>query len=553
MRNLLLTIAAAVTALFASADAPKGYYNGISGLKDAALKNKLYEIVSKHSTNSYSGLFKESFCYTDVRPDGTWWDMYSNIKRYVRSGWSGMNREHSFPKSWWGGDTEVGAYTDLNHLYPSDATANSAKLNYPLGEVSPSGITFDNDLVMVGNPVSGQGGGSKYVFEPADEYKGDFARTYFYMVTCYQNLDWKYEYMAQKGSYPSMQGWAVEMLLKWHRQDPVSDKERNRNDEVYKLQSNRNPFIDYPDLVEYIWGSMKGKPYTDEDLPPIGDGLLIAPVNNSTVNFGEVVYGDRVTLEMPIRGNLSANLSMTVYGNNAADFSIPSTSASWSEVNAGNYNLKITFEPKGLGERSTKLLLYDGGLTGVTSYVVNLVGTAVEAPVFDRVEATAATNISSTGFRINWIMPSRPASIDCFRINLTEYVNGTPTCMTLYTDGSEDSFYDFGEAKSGATYSYTIQTVRLNRMSDESNVITVDPAGVNGIEATEPLAVLPIGNGIYFRCAVAHTNVRIIDMTGRVIKVIDSVSEGHCELLPYGAYMVYSDQCRRPIKVLVKD
>ena len=59
MRNLLLTIAVAVTALFASADAPKGYYNGISGLKDAALKNKLYEIVSKHSTNSYSGLFKE--------------------------------------------------------------------------------------------------------------------------------------------------------------------------------------------------------------------------------------------------------------------------------------------------------------------------------------------------------------------------------------------------------------------------------------------------------------------------------------------------------------
>ena len=93
--------------------------------------------------------------------------------------------------------------------------------------------------------------------------------------------------------------WAIDLLLKWSKQDPVSDKERNRNDEVYKLQSNRNPFIDYPDLVEYIWGSMKGKPYTDEDLPPIGDGSLIAPVNNSTVNFGEVVYGDRVTLEMP--------------------------------------------------------------------------------------------------------------------------------------------------------------------------------------------------------------------------------------------------------------
>ena len=117
------------------------------------------------------------------------------------------------------------------------------------------------------------------------------------------------------------------------------------------------------------------------------------------MNFGEVVYGDRMTLEMPIRGNLSANLSMTVYGNNAADFSIPSTSASWSEVNAGNYNLKITFEPKGLGERTTKLLLYDGGLTGVTSYVVNLAGTAVEAPVWrlPRLQTSHQPDSASTG------------------------------------------------------------------------------------------------------------------------------------------------------------
>ena len=553
MRNLLLTFVLAVTALFAGAEAPKGYYAGISGLKDAALKTKLYEIISNHSKNDYNGLFRESFCYTDVRSDGSWWDMYSNTKRYVRNGWNGMNREHSLQKSWWGGDTSVGAYTDLNHLYPSDADANSAKLNYPLGEVSPSGITFDNDLVLVGNPVSGQGGGARYVFEPADEYKGDFARTYFYMVTCYQNLSWKYQYMTQNGTYPSMQGWAVELLLKWHRQDPVSDKERNRNDEVYRLQYNRNPFIDYPDLVEYIWGSMKGKAYTDADLPPVGDGTLIAPENNSTVNFGDVVMGDRVTMELPIRGQLSANLSMTVYGNNSADFSIPATSASWSDVNAGGYTLKVTFNPKGVGQRMAKLLLYDGGLKGTTSYVVNLVGTAVNVPTFDRVEATAATNVSSSGFRINWIAPARPDVVDNYRINLTEYLGGTTTRSTIYTDDGSETFYDFDEAKSGATYSYTVQAMRFNRVSDESNVITVDPAGVNSIEASEPLAVLPIGNGIYFRCATQHTNVRILDMTGRTLKVIATVNEGHCELLPYGAYLVCSDQCRRPLKVLVTD
>ncbi len=542
-----------MTAMMASASAPAGYYSSISGLTDAALKNKLYEIVSKHSTNDYYGLFLQSFCYTDVRSDGTWWDMYSNVERYVERGWSGMNREHSFPKSWWGGDTNVGAYTDLNHLYPSDGDANMAKSNYPLGEVSESGVTFDNGLVKVGNPVSGQGGGARYVFEPADEYKGDFARTYFYMVTCYQNLSWRYTYIAQDGTYPSMQGWAIDLLLKWHREDPVSDKERNRNDEVYKLQSNRNPYIDYPNLVEYIWGSMKGKPYADDDLPPIGDGTLISPTNNSTINFGELAYGSQTTVVIPIRGKLSANLSLRLYGDNTKDFSIPTTSVSWSEVNTNGYDLKVTFYPTDLGERNAKLLLYDGGLTGTTSYVVNLSGTVYDIPTFDRIVATEATNVSSTGFRINWQAPTNPEVIDNYVVNLTEYSNGSSKTTSFTTDDVDRTYYDFNEIESGATYSYTVQSQRLGLLSEASNVIYVTPASVEGLQAMSPLTVLSIGNGIYFRCSDAHTNVRIVDMTGRTVKVIPSVSEGHCELLPYGAYLVSSDQCPRPQKVLVLD
>ncbi len=99
---------------------------------------------------------------------------------------------------------------------------------------------------------------AKLVFEPADEYKGDFARTYFYVVTAYQNLSWKYTYMVADGDYPSLQPWAIEMLLKWHRDDPVSEKELKRNEVVYSIQTNRNPFIDYPELAEYIWGRPYG-------------------------------------------------------------------------------------------------------------------------------------------------------------------------------------------------------------------------------------------------------------------------------------------------------
>lgn len=552
MRKFLL-ITALLSAFAAMADAPNGYYAGISGLTDSALKTKLYNIIKDHSTNDYGGLFRESFIYTDQRADGSWWDMYSNTVRYVDRGWSGMNREHSFPKSWWGGDTDVPPYTDLNHLYPSDGDANMAKSNYPLGEVSPTGISFENGVVLVGTPVSGQGGGAKYVFEPADEYKGDFARTYFYMVTCYQDYTWKYSYIPRTGTYPSMQGWAIDLLLKWHRDDPVSDKEKARNDAVYKLQSNRNPYIDYPNLVEYIWGSMKGQPYEDSDLPPAGEGTLISPENGSTINFGDIVYGEDASVFVPIKGQLSANLSLSIYGDNASDFSIPVKSIDWNTVNTTGYSLKVTFTPSATGERKAKLLLYDGGLTGITSYMINLEGTAHDMPTFDTPVATEATNISSQGFRANWQTPANPDIIDNYVVNITEYLNGAATKRSVTTDGAE-TFLDWQEATSGATYSYTVQSQRFGQLSAESNVINVNINGaVAQLADTRPLTVIPIGNGIVVRCADIHTGLRVIDMTGRTVTSIDEATGDQYLLLPFGAYLVSSNECPRPVKVLVRE
>jgi hypothetical protein len=98
------------------------------------------------------------------------------------------------------------------------------------------------------------------VFEPADELKGDMARTYFYMVTRYENLvaGWTVNAnteMLNGTAYPALSDWAVRLLLEWSRLDPVSTKERARNDVIYtNYQHNRNPFIDYPSLAEYVWG-----------------------------------------------------------------------------------------------------------------------------------------------------------------------------------------------------------------------------------------------------------------------------------------------------------
>ena len=124
----IAALAALMLPMMALAEIPAGYYQGLDGKAAGALKTAVQKAITPHTQLSYNSLWSE-WRYTDVRPapdNNQWWDMYSNNVYYVANGSRGMNREHSFPKSWWGG-TQNSAYTDMNHLYPSDADANSAK------------------------------------------------------------------------------------------------------------------------------------------------------------------------------------------------------------------------------------------------------------------------------------------------------------------------------------------------------------------------------------------------------------------------------------------
>lgn len=244
------------------ADVPAGYYNNIDGMSGNELKSALRALSNGHAVITYNTKTWDAFEKTDVRSfqgRQVWWDMYSNNIVYTGEHGS-MNIEHAAANSWWGGKNgSTAAYSDLYILNPSDAVANGKKGDYPPGEVMDARI-YDNGLLKVGTPVNGQGGGSASVFEPADEYKGDFARAYFYIFTAYNDLStWKAETQYVYDSDCSLKPWAVELLMKWHREDPVDSKEINRNEEIYKLQKNRNPFIDYPELAEYIWGGMQGR------------------------------------------------------------------------------------------------------------------------------------------------------------------------------------------------------------------------------------------------------------------------------------------------------
>ena len=272
MKRSFSLIVAAMVAMLVNAVAPNGsetYYQNANGKNGAALKTALRGIIYNRTEKSYDYLWT-AFRTTDSR-NGMVWDMYSDMTNYVFGGSAqganyskegdSYNREHSFPKSWFGGEV-MPMYTDLHHMYPTDGFVNNKRGNYPFGETNGNSYKSHNDFSKLGSCT--YPGYTGTVFEPADEYKGDFARTYFYMVTCYEEklADWYSKNSESRATidgskYPGFQTWQLNMLLEWAADDPVSDKETDRNNAVAGIQGNRNPFIDYPGLEQYIWGSKK--------------------------------------------------------------------------------------------------------------------------------------------------------------------------------------------------------------------------------------------------------------------------------------------------------
>ena len=254
---------------------PTGYYVTTQGLTGYTLKTELYNIINNHNAQGYSAIW--SFYDASARDkyfenDNSILDMYSEkpngVDSYTYTAVSDQcgtynseadcyNREHSFPKSWFGGTIEP-MNSDVHHIYATDGYVNSKRSNFPFGEVASATFTSTN-----GSQLGSASSAINYtgtVFEPIDEFKGDFARAYFYMATRYQNVigSWQNNTTASNAvlngsSNQVFENWVVAMLLKWHNNDPVSQMELDRNQAAFEFQGNRNPYIDHPEFVEMIW------------------------------------------------------------------------------------------------------------------------------------------------------------------------------------------------------------------------------------------------------------------------------------------------------------
>ena len=306
---LVAQISFALKPVTAPADIP-AYYANLNNKSGSTLMSTLNTITNiGFSSLGYDGLWA-AYPYTDVYPAdsvgkaGLLWDMYgacdfpTDSKRCgnYNSECDCVNREHSIPKSWWGGGKN-NMYSDIFHLVPTDGYVNNRRSNYAFGEVNNASYNYNGcklgspkdvstDKATIYNATSATCSASP-VFEPGAQYKGDFARGYLGMIASYYNSSYSITsgdgssiFEAFKSSHFGLTQYGVVLLMKWHREDPVSQKEIDRNNGIQETQGNRNPFIDYPYLAEFIWGERAGETVDMSQLMPSTDPEFVPGVSN---------------------------------------------------------------------------------------------------------------------------------------------------------------------------------------------------------------------------------------------------------------------------------
>ena len=541
------------------------YYNSyIDGKSGTDLFTGIHNVAKVgYSSLSYSGLWT-AYNTTDVYPTGhdkagKIWDLYSYCTSYTpgtdQDSGSGStegtvyNREHSIPKSWFGGSTNNNTPgTDIFHVYPTDKIVNGKRSNYAFGEVTVGNATYSSNkgcggfsstdlegysrlgsgsAITISNTIVSKTGSttqsptSSPVFEPLSEYKGDLARSYFGTM-----IRWANDYAAFttgdgscmfSGTYTEAGHWGltpygVALLMKWHREDPVSQKEIDRNNGIQSTQGNRNPFIDYPCLAEYLWGEHAGETFSlstavgsfeNGFTPGVSDGCACAgPTITSptgTINIGTTNTSTSIVKDITIQGvNLaSGSLTLSITGTNSAYFSLSTTSISNVNAEAG-YNVTVTYNPTANGSHTATLNISGCGLT--SPHTVTLTGTCtiVYTATWMADGSTFGTSTAASGASPELPAPN-PSNCTSSRVfvgwTATSGYTGssapadlfTTTAPTITTDKTFYAVYadatTSGSGSVSTTVSMSTFTTVSGNVDDDSNV---SYAAAQGTATTAP-------------------------------------------------------------------
>ena len=342
-KRITLLLLALVSVCFAQA--PAGYYNSATST-GYALKTQLFNIINNHNDRGYSALwnlytntafrdtyFENNNSLLDIyseNPSGP--DSYEYTSTAQQCGsYSGegscYNREHLIPQSYFENYQIDPMKNDPLHVLPTDGFVNGARGNFPFGVVNnPASYTSTNGSKRGNNLNAGYSAGyTGTVFEPIDEFKGDIARCFLYFATRYENLMSNF-YASANGTTTTTKAMFdgtndkvfsdtfLSILIKWHLQDGVSDRERAINNAVYQYQNNRNPFIDRPEFVCQIWGSV----CATLSNPTFNDLLTVTIYpnpSNDIVNIETNILMDEINI-ININGQIIQQIKNPVMDNN---------------------------------------------------------------------------------------------------------------------------------------------------------------------------------------------------------------------------------------------
>lgn len=356
------------------AQAPAGYYDSANGLTGNDLRAALHNIIKNDEHVSYTPGIWNAYQTTDLQTGTNYiWDIYSDFNFTYSTNQCGSyqgegdcyNREHLWAQSWTNSDATE--QTDLHHIYPTDGYVNQQRGNYAFGEVNNATWTSHNGSKLGSCKTSL--GYSGTVFEPIDEYKGDIARALMYVSVRYYGQDdnWKSDQSMTDKS--NIKQWAIEMLLKWHHNDPVSEKEIARNNAVYGIQHNRNPFVDSPNYADMIWDPNWSSSYqiiASAD-PAVGGSVSVTYDFNesASIDFSAQGYSDATAISS---ATLDSNVGVTF--NKGSNSTAPTyyTYGSAIRCYGGNYFTVST----ALGNITNIVLTYGSG--GDSNTITNDVG-----------------------------------------------------------------------------------------------------------------------------------------------------------------------------------
>lgn len=529
--NLFFSLLFVAAALCAQPSAT--YYSSANGQSGDALRTALMNIIDGHTVVSYDNL-KELYKYSDTKENDAdtrnmLIDIYSECtytpgSAYCGSGsCGGYNREHSVPKSWFNKESPM--YSDAFHLYPTSCYVNSYRGNYALGECSGGEKCTSNGMTEAlgrrGNCT--YPGYSAVVYEPDDKYKGDLARTYFYMATRYadQCSSWSGGMFGSDNN--GFQTWAINMLLEWHRADPVSEKEKIRNEAIFGntkyntgayKQGNRNPFIDYPCLAEYIWGNKKGETVDFSTLVlsydaafadtenQCGCQVSTTPIITSprgSVAFGAVAVNTTTTQTITVQGrNLTNNVTLMLSGTNADLFSLSATTVSVDDALAGK-TITITYQPTSEGNHTATLTLSS---TDAASVEVTLTGSGASTYTITYNAGNGTCSIKQStelsvgaGVELPTAAPAASCTDWTFAGWSTTAVTETQTAPELLQAG--DMYHPTANGVLYAVYKMTESAgtvggsnTKVTSLADGDRVVIYYPAGGLALTATASGATL---------------------------------------------------------------